>query len=245
MLADELIKVTQWLREKVKETGAKGLVVGLSGGIDSAVAAALVKKACPDCALGIYIGIDSNTQDQKDAKLIAKRLELAFYEVDLTVEHAQIIAKSYSGIRKIGKSGFERQAADANLRARLRMSTIYTAANALNYLVIGTDNKAEYHLGYFTKYGDGACDLMPLVNFTKTEVRFLAQLLNIPENIINKTPSAGLWAGQTDESELGITYKVIDAYLQGESIPEGDKQIIEHLHTLSAHKRTIPAVYIR
>ncbi len=130
---------------------------------------------------------------------------------------------------------------DANMRARLRMTTLYAVANNFGYLVVGTDNAAEWHTGYFTKYGDGGVDLVPLVHFTKGEVRELAKILGVPEEIINKAPSAGLWEGQTDENEMGTTYNMIDAYLKGEEIPEKDRTIIERLHAVSEHKRNIAA----
>ena len=124
------------------------------------------------------------------------------------------------------------------------MSTIYTVANNLNYLVVGTDNAAEVYTGYFTKYGDGGVDLIPIANITKAEVYEWAKVLGVHEDIINKAPSAGLWEGQTDEKEMGTTYKMIDAVVEGrlDEVPEKDLQIIERLHRISAHKRaTAPA----
>lgn len=246
MLVQEIPKIVQWLQDQVKAAGAKGLVVGISGGIDAAVAGALIKKACPDSSLGIIIPIKSNPQDLIDAELVVNTLGLTAYKLDLTSEHQNMMDKTWQQLGAIfPEDKLHHRAADANLRARLRMSAIYTAANALNYLVVGTDNKAEYYTGYFTKYGDGACDLMPLADFTKAEVRELAGLLGIPERIIHKTPSAGLWEGQTDEAEMGTTYTHIDAYLRGESVPEPDRKIIEQMHRSSEHKRKLPPVYRR
>ncbi|NMA03641.1 MAG: NAD(+) synthase, partial [Clostridiales bacterium] len=129
---------------------------------------------------------------------------------------------------------------DANLRARLRMSTLYVIANNLNYLVVGTDNKAEMYTGYFTKYGDGGVDLQPIAELKKHEVYEWAEALGVPKKVINKDPSAGLWKGQTDEKEMGTTYEKIDLYLDGKSIPERDMRIIQKMHENSAHKRTVP-----
>src|SRR5690606_26559298 len=137
------------------------------------------------------------------------------------------------------------QLANANLRARLRMSTLYTIAAHRNYLVVGTDNASEWYTGYFTKYGDGGVDILPLVDFTKTEVREMAKVLGVPEKIIKKVPSADLWEEQTDEMEMGITYAVIDAYLKGETIPEADKVLIESMHEKSQHKRESLQMYRR
>jgi NAD+ synthase len=129
---------------------------------------------------------------------------------------------------------------DANLRARLRMSTVYGIANNLNYLVAGTDNAAELLTGYFTKHGDGGVDILPLANITKREVFEWAKILGVPQEIIDRAPSAGLWEGQTDEIEMGTTYDMIDDYIEGKDIPEKDKKIIESLNRRSEHKRNMP-----
>jgi NAD+ synthase len=246
MLAQEIPKIVDWLRNQVEAAGAKGLVVGISGGIDAAVTAALIKKAYPDNSLGIIIPIKSDPQDLVDARLVVETLKIHAYELDLTPEHQSMMDKSWQELENIFPAEqLHRRNADANLRARLRMSALYAAANALNYMVVGTDNKAEYFTGYFTKYGDGACDLLPIVDFTKSEVRELARLLGIPDRIINKAPSAGLWEGQTDEAEMGTTYTHIDAYLNGNPVPERDQEIIERMHRVSEHKRKLPPGYRR
>jgi len=246
MLNREIDKIVSWLQEQVYAANAKGLVVGVSGGIDSAVAAALIKRAFPDASLGLILPISSNPQDVIDARLVVQTVNLTAVELDLTSEHQSILAKVLDGINNHHPVvELNQRMADANLRARLRMCALYTAANALNYLVVGTDNKAEYYTGYFTKYGDGACDLLPLVDFTKGEIYALAQSLGIPEPIIVRQPSAGLWPGQTDEGEMGTTYALIDAFLNGQQIPDPDREIIERMHERSKHKRTLPAAYRR
>jgi NAD+ synthase len=121
------------------------------------------------------------------------------------------------------------------------MTTLYAVANNFGYLVVGTDNAAEWHTGYFTKYGDDGVDLVPLVHFTKGEVREMTKVLGVPDEVLHKTPSAGLWEGQTDENEMGITYNMIDKYLKGEEVPEKDRLIIERLHARSEHKRQLAA----
>src|SRR3712207_2488298 len=128
---------------------------------------------------------------------------------------------------------------DANLRGRIRMSTVYIVVNNMGYLVVGTDNAAEIHTGYFTKYGDGGVDLIPLANLTKREVYEWAKVLGVHEDIINKAPSAGLWEGQTDENEMGTTYDMIDAIVEGRinDVPKKDQDIIARLHRISEHKR--------
>ncbi|MBY7143268.1 NAD(+) synthase [Virgibacillus sp. NKC19-3] len=230
--------IVEWLQQQVKKAGTKGLLVGVSGGLDSAVVAHLIKRAAPDASLGVLLPIQTQTSDMKDAQNVIKSCDIDNITVDLTQTHADM----YESITKQleGKNQFNvdnDQLAGANLRARLRMSTLYALAANYNYLVVGTDNASEWYTGYFTKYGDGGADILPLVDFTKQEVREMAAYLGVPENLVNKEPSADLWEGQTDENEMGTTYDKIDAYLNGEEIPDKDKEIIEQMHISTAHKR--------
>ncbi|GAA0710726.1 NAD(+) synthase [Paraclostridium ghonii] len=233
-------KTVDWLREKVKESNTKGLIVGVSGGIDSAVVAYLIKKAFPNDSMGVIMSIKSNPQDRLDAIKVIDGCEINYLDLDLTDEQVGIYNKVTQGLKDKGlyKENNDRMS-DANLRARIRMSTVYTVANNLGYLVVGTDNAAEIHTGYFTKYGDGGVDLVPLANLTKREVYEWAKTLGVHEDIINKSPSAGLWEGQTDENEMGTTYDMIDAIVQGqtEKVPQKDQEIINRLHRISEHKR--------
>ena len=132
--------------------------------------------------------------------------------------------------------------AAANLKPRLRMTTLYAFANHLDYRVLGTDNRSELAVGYFTKYGDGGADLLPLGSLVKGEVRDLARHLGVPERIVAKPPSAGLWAGQTDEAEMGLTYEQLDAYLLTGAAPPAVKARVDALHAASAHKRALPRI---
>lgn len=230
-----------WLREQVNNAGAKGLAVGISGGIDSAVVACLIKKAFPENSLGVILPIKSDKKDVEDGILSAEACNIEYIKVDLEEEHNSVMEKVTKQLNN--KDIFNnntKRATDANLRARLRMSTIYTIANNLNYLVVGTDNAAEMYTGYFTKYGDGGVDLLPIATLKKYEVYQWAKVLDVPKEIIEKQPSAGLWEGQTDEQEMGTTYEYIDSFLDGKSIPEKDLAIIERLHKNSGHKRTTP-----
>ncbi len=244
MLKREIPRIVNWLKKIVAEANSEGLTFGLSGGVDSAVVAALSKLAFPEQTLGIGIPIHSDPQDASDAKLVARALDLIYYELDLTTEHELIMNKLVT-LKNADSNLAKHRLVDANLRARLRMSTIYAVANEFNYLVVGTDNKSEYYTGYFTKFGDGACDLLPLAEFTKTEIYQLATILDVPKEILNKAPSAGLWVGQTDEKEMGTTYEYIDAFLQGKQVPKQDREIIERMHLVSAHKRALPPKYPR
>jgi len=227
-----------WLAGEVKAAGAKGAVFGLSGGIDAAVVAALCKKACGDETLGLILPCFSNSEEVKDAKLVAETLGLSYRLIDLG--DLYLLAAGRLSGEEI--NGDERAPAFYNIKPRLRMIALYHWAARLNYLVVGTSNRSERMIGYFTKYGDGGVDLMPLGNLVKSEVRALARCLGIPEKIINKPPSAGLWEGQTDEGELGITYEDLDRYLlTGEGAPEVVKRLRE-MEEKSAHKRRIPPI---
>ncbi|WP_156291185.1 NAD(+) synthase [Oceanobacillus salinisoli] len=230
--------IVEWLRQQLKQSGAKGFVVGVSGGIDSAVVANLIKRAAPENSLGVLLPIYTKPEHMTDSQKVIEKCGIDSLTLDLTESHN--VMYSYIQDQLKGKNEFNEstdQLAGANLRARLRMSALYTVATNYNYLVVGTDNAAEWYTGYFTKYGDGGVDILPIVDFTKSEVRELAKYLDVPEEVITKAPSADLWEDQTDEKEMGTTYDRIDAYLGGEEIPEKDKDIIELLHKRSAHKR--------
>ncbi|GGJ49245.1 NAD(+) synthase [Virgibacillus salexigens] len=234
----EVDQIVNWLQEQVKLAGVNGLLVGISGGIDSAVVAHLIKLACPDHSLGVLMPINTSEENMQDAKEVAASCGINTITVDLTEARASM----YGNITKELKSSAtykeeNAQLAKANLSARLRMSTLYTVATNHNYLVVGTDNAAEWYTGYFTKYGDGGVDILPIVEFTKGEVKELADNLGVPDSVLNKQPSADLWEGQSDEKEMGTTYAEIDALIKGESIPEKDKEIIEAMHKRTAHKR--------
>lgn len=197
-------KITSWLKAQIKGAKAKGIVLGLSGGIDSAVVAALAQRAVGNNnVLVLFMPCNSNPIDLKDAKLVAKKLKLKAKLVDLS--------SVYNNFLKILPDA--PALAQNNLKPRLRMATLYYFANKLNYLVCGTGNKSELMVGYFTKYGDGGVDILPIASLLKREVRALAKELNIPEAIITKPPTAGLWQGQTDEGEMGITYNDLDDIL--------------------------------
>lgn len=178
--------------------------MGLSGGVDSSVVVALSKQAVGrENLLGLILPCHSQAQDLKDAKLVAKKLGIKTKTVNLT--------NIYDNLIRITPRG--NSLAGANLKPRLRMLVLYYFANQLNYLVCGTGNKSEYNLGYFTKFGDGAVDILPIGDLYKWQVRKLAKELGILQHIIAKPPTAGLWPGQTDEGEMGLTYPELDVIL--------------------------------
>lgn len=237
-------KTVEWLQEKVKEANAKGLIVGVSGGIDSAVVAYLIKKAFPQNSMGVIMSIKSNPNDKEDALKVINGCQIEHIDLELTEPQESILDLVTEKLKQkdLYKEEYKKMT-DANLRARIRMSSIYAVANNLGYLVVGTDNAAEIHTGYFTKYGDGGVDLVPLANLTKREVYEWAKELGVHEDVINKAPSAGLWEGQTDENEMGTTYNMIDAVVEGkiDEVPQKDQDIIARLHRVSQHKREVPA----
>lgn len=227
--------IEKWLIERVREAGASGGIVGLSGGIDSAVVAALLKRAFGQSMLAVSLPCGSSKSDSDDAVLTAKALDLPFVEIDLTPVYNSFLNAVGDTLSPI---------AAANIKPRLRMTTLYALAQNRSFLVCGTDNKAERMIGYFTKHGDGGCDLLPIGDLLKREVRILAEHLGIPDRVIVKAPSAGLWEGQTDEEEMGLNYEQIDAYFSSGEVEEEAAARISRMVSSSEHKRTLPPVCI-
>lgn len=233
-LCDDIIK---WIKDKVEESGSKGLVFGLSGGIDSAVMAGLAKKAFPNDALGIIMPCHSNPEDEEHARIVASALNLDTKTVDLT--------KVYDLFLDELKDDTQHVLALSNIKPRFRMTTLYYFAQINRYLVAGTSNKSEFTVGYFTKHGDSGVDILPMVDLLKEEVFELARLLNIPDIIINKIPTAGLWEDQTDEKEMGFSYRELDGYIKTGEAEESIKSKIEKMYKRSEHKKRFPLMYIR
>jgi len=222
-----------WIKETVEKAGAKGVVFGLSGGIDSAVVAALCKKAFPEDSLGVIMPCYSNPVDEEHAILVAEAIGLKIRTV--------VLNKAFDEMKAcVGASESDPRLAIANIKSRLRMITVYYNAGVHNYLVAGTGNRSELTIGYFTKYGDGGVDFMPLTSFVKKEVVELARRLDIPEIVITKPPTAGLWENQSDEQEMGMTYAELDNYILTGEGPEHVKIKVEGMNRRSEHKR-VPA----
>lgn len=228
-------KLVKWLKEKVNDANAKGLVFGLSGGIDSAVVAGLAKLAFPEDSLGIIMPCYSDPIDEEHALLVANALNLKWKIVDLS--------KTFDTLVSSINDEIVNPMAKINIKPRLRMTTLYFFAQNYNYLVAGSSNKSELTVGYFTKYGDSGVDIMPLASFVKSEIRELARKLNIPQVIIDKPPTAGLWANQKDEDELGFTYDVLDEYIKTGNGPKEIVEKIERMNRISQHKRELPPIF--
>ena len=234
-LADHL---TDWIHAEVTVAGGAGAVFGLSGGIDSAVVAALAKRAFPHHTLGVIMPCHSDPRDAEDGALVAHHFGVPSATVDLAPVYDVLLGQLAACSSDLPES----RLATANLKPRLRMTTLYAFANQLDYRVLGTGNRAELAVGYFTKYGDGGVDLLPLGGLVKGEVRDLARELGVPEIVIAKPPSAGLWADQTDESEMGLTYEELDAYLLTQQASPAFKARVDAMNAASEHKRVLPRI---
>ena len=250
-LRDSLVN---WLREQVETAGARGLVVGLSGGVDSAVVVRLSQLAMPDSTLGVLLPCQSDPQDGRDARLVAERFDIPTITVSLEPAYDALVKSAEAALSHLPSDASDAppktddlraQVPTANLKPRLRMTTLYLVANQLNYLVAGTGNRSELTIGYFTKYGDGGVDLLPLGSLVKSQVWALARDLDIPTPVITKSPSAGLWLGQTDEAEMGFTYADLEKFLTDGSraVARDVAERIERLVRASEHKRKLPPIF--
>ena len=235
------------MRERLHSAGARGLVVGLSGGLDSAVVARLAQLAAPGAALGVLLPCQSDPQDEQDAILVARHFALPTTRSDLSAPYDALVSVVQSTAEATTGPARDRAPLDPgrgrlallNIKPRLRMTTLYFLANSLNYLVAGTGNRSELAIGYFTKWGDGGVDLLPLGRLVKSQVRALGQELRVPPAILDRPPSAGLWVGQRDEEEMGFTYADLERYLtEGPlGVAPALAMKIERLVRASDHKR--------
>ena len=231
-LAEYLKVIEQFVKDYLIEAHSKQYVLGLSGGVDSSLVAAITKAAVgKDKLTCIMMPIDSNPADLEDALDLAKQLDLNYLVIDGS--------KSFhETVEEFKRQGVELDRATlSNLKVRIRMTILYAYAQKVGGLVIGTDNADERYTGYFTKYGDGGVDLLPIVHLVKSEVVEACKLYGISDRLAERIPSAGLFEGQTDETEMGVKYSELDKYLLGGEIDEVSKARIEHLHRISEHKR--------
>lgn len=236
-------QIANWLREHLAHAGADGFVFGLSGGVDSAVVAALAVKAMgPESVLAAILPCHS---EPIDARLAQEMIDtFAMPSVTVNLDDAFDALTEHL-------PPTEHRLATANIKPRLRMTVLYYLAQTHNYLVLGSGNKTELMVGYFTKYGDGGADLLPLGDLYKTEVWNLGRDLGVPRKVVERAPSAGLWPGQTDEEELGITYEELDRVLaaiasaETADIAPTTLKKVERMIATSAHKRAMPPAFER
>lgn len=208
-----------FIRDTIKRTGCDGVVVGLSGGIDSAT----VTKLCVDAlgadkVLNVFMPtLVTSPDDYKDTTDLSSMWGTTYKIVDIQPAVDAFTAMLFSKDESPLEGG--------NISARCRMTVLYNLAKKRNSLVVGTSNKSELLMGYFTKFGDGAADMVPMIDLYKTQVWELASVIGVPQNIIDKVPTAGLWEGQTDEIEMGISYHDLDLVLNGISASMSDDEI--------------------
>jgi NAD+ synthase len=237
-------RLAGWIAAQVQGAAQQGTVIGLSGGVDSAVVAALTRRAVGDQALAVIMPCHSAAADVADAQLVASTLGLATVTVDLGPTY-DLLTGQLDGVHATGRAQPEAASArlaNANLKPRLRMMTLYHFANRYRLLVVGTGNRSEFHVGYSTKYGDAGVDIQPIANLLKREVRALAAAVGLPESIVHRVPSAGLWPGQTDEGEMGLSYEELDTYIATGQARPAVKAQVDRLHQVSDHKRRVPPV---
>lgn len=220
-IIDDLVK---WIKKQVNDRGFDGVIVPVSGGIDSAVVAYLAGKAFPNNSMGVFLDLDSSSKYVDYFKTIVSESKIKFNKYVNLVDILISFKESFS------KNDFEISDYNlGNLKARIRMSYIYFLASTKNYLVLGTTNYSEKYIGYYTKWGDGASDIFPISSFLKSEVYEMAKLLKINDKIINQKPSADLWKDQkTDEEEMGFTYEDLENYIKNNH-EKLDKKIIKKI----------------
>lgn len=229
---EEFDKRVAFIRELLNDSGASGIVYGNSGGKDSALVGILCKAACEN-TVGIIMPCNSKrnfTIDLDDGMEVAQQFQIETRLIDLTAQR-ELAVTNLEAITSLN------HAAVSNIAPRLRMISLYAVAASENRMVAGTGNRSERYMGYFTKWGDGACDFNPIGDLTVKEVFEFLRFLNAPISIIEKAPSAGLFEGQTDEEEMGVTYRAIDQYIETGIADVNDLEIIERYHERSEHKR--------
>ena len=240
-MENEINLVVEWIKTYVKNSGAKGVVIGNSGGKDSAVVIALCVKALgKENVLTVAMPCSSTPQDLEDAKLVADTFGIKMLTVDLSSVYENLCLEIESTITNEIPSEVS-----INIRPRLRMITLYAIAQQHSLLVAGTGNACEQFIGYTTKWGDNASDFNQIAEFTVSEVLEIGKILGVPDKIINKAPNDGLGLG-SDEEKLGVTYKEIEEYVTtGKTSNKTSMKKIEKMHKQSAHKRKLIPVYHR
>lgn len=231
----ELKKRVEFIKDIIESSGASGIVFGNSGGKDSALVGILCKMAC-DNTIGILMPCGSRrnfNEDLRDGLELANQFSISTKTIDLSNIKSSIVNALEADFNLPSL-------AVSNIAPRLRMITLYAVAASENRLVAGTGNRSEFYMGYFTKWGDGAYDFNPIADLTVTEIYEFLKFLNAPSGILEKAPSGGLYDGQTDEKEMGITYAKIDDYILNGNASDEDRALIERYHRKTEHKRQGP-----
>lgn len=227
--------IENWIREKLISTGAKGAVLGVSGGVDSALLAGLLTRSLgADKVIGVIMPCHSMPDDERYALLLAEKFSFKTYKVDISASYNTLLAEIQNAAGILGEMS------SANIKPRLRMTVLYSIAQQNGFLVCGATNKDELMYGYFTKHGDSGVDILPMADLLKGEVYAASRYIGVPEEIINRAPTAGLWEGQTDEKEMGLSYDELDHYLAEGNAPSHIKLKIETAMARSEHKRKYP-----
>lgn len=235
ILEKEINNIKNFLIEYAKKTHADGYVLGISGGLDSSVLFKILEETDLK-VIAITMPIHSLDEDMAHAMLLTKDTRKTVINVDLT----EVYDKMLDALPNI-----ENSLANSNIKPRLRMTTLYQVAQTNNLLVCGATNKSEYMTGYFTKHGDSGVDVMPLREFLKEEIFKMGEILNVPEPILKKPPSAGLFKGQTDEDEMGVTYEELDLVLQDKKSDKIIEEKVKSMIERTTHKRNVPVFYKR
>ena len=228
-----LKEIEKFLKDYLENARCEKYILGVSGGVDSSLCAAIGKAAVGKERMHcVLIPINSNEEDLKDGLTLMKDLDLPYDVIDASETFNAYIKEFERNNISLDRSTL------GNLKARMRMAILYAIAQKENGLVIGTDNADERYVGYFTKHGDGACDILPIAHLIKSEVVEASKIYGIRNSLAERVPTAGLYQGQTDEKEMGVTYAELDAYILGKDISEVSKNRIEHLRKVSEHKRS-------
>lgn len=242
-ISKEVNEIIKWIKNYVLQNNADGVVIGNSGGKDSATVIALACSALgKENVLTVSMPCNSIKADIDDAKLVANTFEVPIIEINLTHTYKLLENEIHPKVPSIDT--YREKEAKINAKPRLRMTTLYYIAQSLNYLVIGTGNKCESLVGYTTKWGDNACDFNPIGDFTAQEVLQIGKYLGVPNKIIEKAPNDGL-GGLSDEEKLGVTYNQIAEYIETGITNEKALEIIKRKEKISAHKRNPIPVYKR
>ena len=238
-LQEEMENAIKWIKNYVQNSGAKGIVIGNSGGKDSATVLAMAVKAIgKENVISVFMPCHSVNSDLEDAQLVSKAFDVKLLNIDLTNTYNQVTDE----ITKKLNTELSKEST-INMKPRLRMVTLYAIAQTLNYLVIGTGNLCEAMVGYTTKWGDNSSDFNPIGNFTVDEVLEIGKMLGVPERVLKKAPNDGL-GGQTDEEKMGITYKQISEVIEtGSTDNENAKNEIIKRFKASNHKRNLVPIY--